>query len=48
LEFLDLKDEYGEGALEEGIIRHLEAFLLEMGDAFTFVARQRRIRIGDV
>jgi predicted nuclease of restriction endonuclease-like (RecB) superfamily len=47
LEFLDLKDEYGESELEEAIIRHLETFLLEMGGGFTFVARQKRIRIGD-
>ena len=47
LEFLDLKDEYDEGDLEEAIIRHLESFLLEMGFGFTFVARQKRIRIGD-
>ena len=48
LEFLDLKDEYSETDLEDAIIRHLETFLLELGDAFTFVARQRRIRIGNV
>jgi predicted nuclease of restriction endonuclease-like (RecB) superfamily len=47
LEFLDLKDEYGESDLEEAIIRHLEWFLLELGSGFTFVARQKRIRIGD-
>ena len=29
------------------IIRHLESFLLEMGVGFAFVARQKRIRIGD-
>src|SRR5208337_5154641 len=27
---------------------HLEAFLLELGAGFTFVARQKRIRIGNV
>jgi predicted nuclease of restriction endonuclease-like (RecB) superfamily len=48
LEFLHLKDEYSETDLEDAIIQHLQTFLLEMGDAFTFVARQRRIRIGDV
>jgi predicted nuclease of restriction endonuclease-like (RecB) superfamily len=48
LEFLNLKDEYGETGLEDAIIEHLQSFLLEMGDAFTFVARQRRIRIGNV
>lgn len=47
LEFLDLKDEYSENELEEAIIRHLEWFLLELGSGFTFVARQKRIRIGD-
>jgi predicted nuclease of restriction endonuclease-like (RecB) superfamily len=47
LEFLDLKDEYSETELEEALIRHLEWFLLEMGAGFTFVARQKRIRIGD-
>jgi hypothetical protein len=47
LEFLNLKDEYSESDLEEAIIRHLEWFLLELGAGFTFVARQKRIRIGD-
>jgi len=47
LEFLDLKDEYSESDLEEALIRHLEWFLLEMGSGFTFVARQKRIRVGD-
>src|SRR4051812_44318951 len=47
LEFLDLKDEYAESDLEEAIVRHLEAFLLELGSGFTFVARQKRVRVGD-
>jgi len=47
LEFLDLKDEYSESDLEEALIRHLETFLLELGGDFTFVARQKRLRIGD-
>jgi len=47
LEFLNLKDEYSETELEEALIRHLEWFLLEMGTGFTFVARQKRIRVGD-
>jgi predicted nuclease of restriction endonuclease-like (RecB) superfamily len=46
LEFLNLKDEYSESDLEEALIRHLETFLLELGDEFAFVARQRRLRIG--
>lgn len=45
LEFLNLTDEYGESELEEAIIRNLEGFLVELGRGFTFVARQRKIRI---
>jgi predicted nuclease of restriction endonuclease-like (RecB) superfamily len=44
LEFLNLEDEYSESDLEAALIRHLEAFLLELGDDFAFVARQRRLR----
>jgi predicted nuclease of restriction endonuclease-like (RecB) superfamily len=47
LEFLGLKDEYSEHDLEEALVRHLEAFLLELGSEFAFVGRQRRLRIGD-
>jgi predicted nuclease of restriction endonuclease-like (RecB) superfamily len=47
LEFLDLKDEYSESDLEEALIRHLETFLLELGNDFTFIGRQRRLRIDD-
>ncbi|MCB1152569.1 MAG: DUF1016 domain-containing protein [Deltaproteobacteria bacterium] len=47
LEFLNLKDEYSESELEEALIQHLEAFLLELGGDFTFVGRQRRLRVGD-
>ena len=47
LEFLGLKDEYSEQDLEEALIRHLETFLLELGPDFTFVARQKRLRVGD-
>jgi predicted nuclease of restriction endonuclease-like (RecB) superfamily len=47
LEFLGLKDEYSESDLEEALILHLETFLLELGGNFAFVARQRRLRVGD-
>ena len=46
LEFLDLKDEYSESDLEEALVRHLETFLLELGDDFCFMGRQRRLRVG--
>ncbi|PHV10975.1 PDDEXK nuclease domain-containing protein [Chitinimonas sp. BJB300] len=45
LEFLNLKDEYSESELEEALIHRLEDFLLELGSDFTFVGRQRRLRI---
>jgi predicted nuclease of restriction endonuclease-like (RecB) superfamily len=47
LEFLDLKDEYSEGHLEEALIGHLESFLLELGGDFTFLGRQKRLRVDD-
>ncbi len=47
LEFLGLKDEYSERDLEDALIHHLETFLLELGPDFTFVARQKRLRVGD-
>lgn len=47
LEFLDLKDEYSESDLEEALIQHLETFLLELGDDFCFVGRQKRLRVGN-
>ena len=45
LEVLDLKDEFSESQLEDGLIRRLEDFLLELGEGFTFIGRQRRLRI---
>jgi predicted nuclease of restriction endonuclease-like (RecB) superfamily len=46
LDFLDLRDEYSENDLESALIHKLEEFLLELGNDFTFVGRQRRLRIG--
>lgn len=45
LDFLGLKDRYLEKDLEDAILRELEAFLLELGGGFAFVARQKRIQI---
>jgi len=47
LEFLDLDDRYSESELEAALIQHLADFLLELGDGFTFVGRQRRLRLDD-
>ncbi len=47
LEFLGLKREsaYYEKELEQAIITNLQDFLLELGNGFSFVARQKRIHI---
>lgn len=41
-----MKDEYSEAELEEALIRELEQFLLELGNDFAFIARQKRLRVG--
>jgi len=45
LDFLGLKDTYSEQDLETAILREIEAFILELGVGFTFVARQKRIPV---
>jgi predicted nuclease of restriction endonuclease-like (RecB) superfamily len=47
LEFLGLKKDasYFEKDLENSIISHLHDFILELGNGFAFVARQKRIHI---
>ena len=47
LEFLDLKDEYSEDDLEQGLVSKLESFLMELGPDFAFIGRQKRLRIGE-
>lgn len=47
LEFLGLKQDstYYEKDVETGLITHLQDFLLELGNGFSFVARQKRIHL---
>lgn len=45
LDFLGLKDRYLEKDLEDAILREIESFLLELGDGFAFLARQKRLQI---
>ena len=49
LEFIGLPEhtEYSENDLEQELIDKLEHFLLELGNGFTFVARQKRISFDD-
>ncbi len=48
LDFLGLKDTYSEKDLEQNIINELQYFILELGNDFAFLARQKRITIDDV
>ncbi|WP_420128998.1 PDDEXK nuclease domain-containing protein [Longimicrobium sp.] len=48
LDFLGLKDTYGERDLEEAILRDIESFIRELGTDFTFAARQKRMTIDGV
>ena len=45
LDFLGLKDTYSEKDLETAIIAELQRFILELGNDFAFLARQKRITI---
>jgi predicted nuclease of restriction endonuclease-like (RecB) superfamily len=46
LDFLGLPADYSEHELETAILRELEGFLLELGQGFSFIARQKRMSIG--
>ena len=45
LEFTGLKGMYSEKSLEDSLVAHLEQFIIELGNGFTFVARQKRMII---
>ena len=45
LEFTGLKGCYSEKSLEDSLVVHLEQFILELGNGFTFVERQKRMII---
>lgn len=47
LDFLGLEDTFLERDLEAAIIRDMQAFLLEAGNGFAFVERQKRMIIDD-
>ena len=46
-DFLTLTEPFQERELETELIRHLEKFLLELGQGFAFVGRQYRLDVGD-
>jgi predicted nuclease of restriction endonuclease-like (RecB) superfamily len=45
-DFLTLTEPFQERELETGLVRHLETFLLELGQGFAFVGRQYRLDVG--
>lgn len=48
LDFLGLKNTFSEKNLEDAILRELEQFILELGQGFSFVERQKRMVIDGV
>jgi predicted nuclease of restriction endonuclease-like (RecB) superfamily len=47
LDFLGLTGSYSKKDVEQAILRELEAFILELGTDFAFIARQKRITVDD-
>jgi len=45
LDFLELKEGYLENDLEAAILKELELFILELGNGFSFIERQKRMII---
>lgn len=43
--FLDIFDEVNEREIEKGLVKHIEKFLLELGEGFAFVGRQYRLTV---
>jgi predicted nuclease of restriction endonuclease-like (RecB) superfamily len=46
-DFLTLTEPFHERELETGLVRHLEKFLLELGQGFAFIGRQYRLTVGE-
>jgi predicted nuclease of restriction endonuclease-like (RecB) superfamily len=46
-DFLTLEEPFRERELETGLLRHLEAFLLELGQGFAFLGRQYQLSLGE-
>jgi predicted nuclease of restriction endonuclease-like (RecB) superfamily len=46
-DFLTLTEPFQERELENELVRHLEKFLLELGQGFAFVGRQYKVEVGD-
>lgn len=45
-DFLTLREKHDEQELEEGLLNHIQKFLLELGAGFSFVGRQYQLTVG--
>jgi predicted nuclease of restriction endonuclease-like (RecB) superfamily len=45
-DFLTLREKFDEKELEEGLLNHIQKFLLELGAGFAFVGRQVELSVG--
>jgi predicted nuclease of restriction endonuclease-like (RecB) superfamily len=45
-EFLTLAEDAEERTLEQGLLQHIQQFLIELGAGFAFVGRQYRLEVG--
>jgi predicted nuclease of restriction endonuclease-like (RecB) superfamily len=45
-DFLTLRDDFIERELEQGLLDHVQKFLLELGQGFAFVGRQKHLVVG--
>ena len=48
VDFLGLGEDYSESDLEEAIVKQLEKFILELGQGFAFLERQKRFTIDKI
>lgn len=46
-DFMTLEEPFHERELETGLIKHLEKFLIELGQGFAFVGRQYHVEVSD-
>lgn len=46
-DFITLREKFDEKELEDGLISHIQKFLLELGAGFAFIGRQVNLCIGD-
>lgn len=46
-DFLTLEEPFHERELETQLLRHLEKFLIELGQGFAFVGRQYHVKVGE-